>query len=59
MSINVLENQMFNPEKAKRKSNRLFLNPEKIFEFHKSIGNNETPLIKLPSLAKQLGVGTF
>lgn len=59
MSINVLENQMFNPEKAKRKSNRLFLNPEEIFEFHKSIGNNETPLIELPSLAKQLGVGNI
>ena len=32
---------------------------DRIEEFHKKIGNNETPLIRLNALAKHLGVGSI
>ncbi len=34
-------------------------NPEEIYRFHQSIGNKETPLIKLPELAENLGIANI
>jgi len=59
MSISVIENHMYNIKQAIRISNLLSWDPKEVFEFHRSIGNKETPLIKLPSLANHLGIGSI
>ena len=34
-------------------------NPKEVVHFHNTIGNKETPLVKLPGLAKHLGIGSL
>ena len=33
--------------------------PKEVADFHETIGNKETPLVKLPGLAKHLGIGNL
>jgi len=33
--------------------------PKEVADFHETIGNKETPLVKLPGLAKHLGIGSL
>ena len=55
--IHLIENKNFSLRKLQKK---LFIAPgnfKKISDFHKTIGNKQTPLVKLPGLAKHLGIG--
>jgi len=55
--INFIENKNFNPERV---SKRLFTSSDNIgvvADFHKTLGNMETPLFKLDRLAHYLGIG--
>ena len=55
--INFIENKNFNPERV---SKRLFTSSDNIgvvADFHKTLGNKETPLFKLDRLANFLGIG--
>tara|TARA_B100000073_G_scaffold329614_1_gene317354 strand:- start:5411 stop:6547 length:1137 start_codon:yes stop_codon:yes gene_type:complete len=55
--INFIENKNFNPERV---SKRLFTSSDNIgvvADFHKTLGNKETPLFKLDRLANYLGIG--
>ena len=55
--INFIENKNFNPERV---SKRLFTSSDNIgvvADFHKTLGNKETPLFKLDRLAHYLGIG--
>ena len=54
--INAIKNKKFDLKKVKNNSKILSLDYNQIEKFHKSIGNKETPLIKLPELAKSLGI---
>lgn len=55
----IAQNKLFDLEKAKSKSEFSTIESDRIEEFHKKIGNNETPLIRLNALAKHLGVGSI
>jgi len=57
--IDIIQNQYFNLEKVKDLYFIQTWNPKKIASFHDSIGNKKTPLVKLPGLAKHLGVGNI
>ena len=57
--IYITENKNFNLKVLKQK---LYISPlefEEVVDFHKTIGNKETPLVKLPGLAKRLGIGNL
>ena len=55
--MHLIENENFNLNQLKK--NTLFSSKgyQDIVEFHKSLGNKETPLVKLTGLAKYLGIG--
>ena len=55
--LNIIKNQHFNLDKVKDLYSIQTWDPKKIASFHDSIGNKETPLVRLPGLAKHLGIG--
>ena len=57
--ICLTENKNFNLKVLKQKLNVLSQEPKEIADFHETIGNKETPLVKLPGLAKRLGIGNL
>lgn len=57
--IDIIQNQYFNLEKVKDLYSIQTWDPKKIASFHDTIGNKETPLVRLPGLAKHLGVGNI
>ena len=57
--IDIIQNQYFNLEKVKDLYSIQTWDPKKIASFHDTIGNKETPLVRLPGLAKHLGVGNL
>jgi len=57
--ICLTENKNFNLKVLKQKLNVLSHEPKEIADFHETIGNKETPLVKLPGLAKRLGIGNL
>jgi diaminopropionate ammonia-lyase len=57
--ICVIENKNFSLRDAKQTSSISSWDPKEVADFHKTIGNKETPLVKLPGLAKRLGVGSL
>jgi diaminopropionate ammonia-lyase len=57
--ICVTENNNFSLKLLKQNLYISSWNPKKVTDFHQSIGNKETPLVELPSLAKQIGIGNL
>ena len=57
--VNIIQNQYFNFEEVKNLYSIRSWDPKEVVHFHNTIGNEETPLIKLPGLAKQLGIGNL
>ncbi|MDP6879000.1 MAG: diaminopropionate ammonia-lyase [Candidatus Marinimicrobia bacterium] len=57
--LNIIKNQHFNLDKVKDLYSIQTWDPKKIASFHDSIGNKETPLVRLPGLAKHLGIGNI
>ncbi len=57
--INIVQNQNFTQARIKATSLLTKCNPEKIEQFHKTLGNRRTPLVKLPELAKRLNIGNL
>ena len=57
--ICVTENNNFNLKLLKQNLYISSWNLKEVTDFHKSIGNKETPLVELPSLAKRLGIGNL
>ena len=55
--LHIIQNTLFNREKAKSLSNFSLAESISIENFHKKIGNTQTPLCNLTGLAKELGVG--
>ena len=55
--LNIIKNQHFNLDKVKDLYSIQTWDPKKIASFHTSIENKETPLVRLPGLAKHLGIG--
>tara|TARA_B100001250_G_scaffold414370_1_gene452289 strand:- start:9773 stop:10921 length:1149 start_codon:yes stop_codon:yes gene_type:complete len=54
--ICVLENKNFNLRDVKQTSLFSSWDPKEIADFHETIGNEKTPLVKLPGLARHLGI---
>ena len=54
--ICVLENKNFNLRDVKQISLFSSWDPKEIADFHETIGNKKTPLVKLPGLARHLGI---
>ena len=48
---------MFDQAKVKESLDLLSWDPGQIEDFHRTIGNQETPLVRLSGLAEHLGVG--
>ncbi len=57
--IFVTENNNINLKPLKQNLYFSSWNPKEVIDFHKSIGNKETPLVELPGIAKQLGIGNL
>ena len=57
--ICVLENKNFSLRDVKQTSYISSWDPKKVADFHERIGNKKTPLVKLPGLAKRLGIGSL
>ena len=57
--IFVTENNNINLKLLKQNLYISSWNPKEVTDFHKSIGNKETPLVELPGIAKQLGIGNL
>ena len=57
--IRLTENKNFNIRHAKQTSYNSYWDPKEVADFHETIGNKETPLVKLPGLAKRLGIGNL
>lgn len=57
--ILVTENNNINLKLLKQNLYFSSWNPKEVTDFHKSIGNKETPLVELPGIAKQLGIGNL
>ena len=57
--ISLTENKNFSLELLKQNSFISSWNPKEVTDFHKTIGNKETPLVELPGLAKRLGIGNL
>ena len=55
--INAIQNSNFNPSKLKEQSFITSLELKDIVAFHQTLNNKETPLVRLPGLAKRLGIG--
>ena len=57
--IFLVENKNFSLSDVRQKLHISSRDPKKVADFHKTIGNKETPLVKLPRLAKRLGIGSL
>ena len=57
--ISLIENKNFSLKFLKQNSIISSWNPKEVTDFHETIGNKETPLVKLPGLAKHLGIGNL
>ena len=57
--IDIIHNQYINLDKVKDLYSLQNWDPKQISSFHDSIGNKQTPLVRLPGLAKHLGVGNI
>ena len=57
--IRVVENKNFSLRDVKQTSFISSWDPKEVADFHETIGNKETPLVKLPGLAKRLGIGSL
>ena len=57
--ICVIENKNFSLKDVKQTSFISSWDPNEVADFHETIGNKETPLVKLPGLAKRLGIGSL
>ena len=57
--IYLTENKNFSLRHAKQTSYNSSWDPKEVADFHETIGNKETPLVKLPGLAKHLGIGNL
>ena len=57
--IDIIQNHHFHLEIVKNMSSISSWNPKEVVHFHNTIGNKETPLVKLPGLAKHLGIGSL
>jgi len=55
----VLENKNFSLRDVKQTSYISSWDPKEVADFHETIGNKKTPLVKLPGLAKRLGIGSL
>ena len=55
--IKLIKNKMFDQAKVKESLDLLSWDPGQIEDFHRTIGNQETPLVRLSGLAEHLGVG--
>tara|TARA_B100001996_G_C18622363_1_gene578260 strand:+ start:220 stop:1356 length:1137 start_codon:yes stop_codon:yes gene_type:complete len=55
--IRITENKNFSLKLLKQKSYIQFWDFKNVSDFHKTIGNKETPLLRLPGLAERLGIG--
>ena len=55
----VIENKNFSLRDTKQTSYNSSWDPKEVADFHETIGNKETPLVKLPGLAKRLGIGSL
>ena len=55
--INAIQNSNFNLSKLKEHSFITSLELQDIVAFHQTLDNKETPLVRLPGLAKRLGIG--
>ena len=57
--ICVIENNNFSLRDVKQTPYISSWDPKEVADFHETIGNKETPLVKLPGLAKRLGIGSL
>ena len=57
--ICLTENKNFSLKDLKQKLYISSWDPKEAANFHETIGNKETPLVKLPGLAKRLGIGNL
>ncbi|MBA66069.1 MAG: diaminopropionate ammonia-lyase [Candidatus Marinimicrobia bacterium] len=57
--MKIITNPHFGQSHAKIMDIMDYWDPEEIYRFHQGIGNKETPLIKLPELAKTLGIANI
>ena len=57
--IDIIQNHHFHLQIVKNMSSISSWNPKEVVHFHNTIGNKETPLVKLPGLAKHLGIGSL
>ena len=57
--ICVIENKNFSLRDAKQTLYYSSWDPKEVADFHETIGNKKTPLVKLPGLAKRLGIGNL
>jgi len=57
--ICVIENNNFSLRDVKQTPYISSWDPKEVADFHKTIGNKKTPLVKLPGLAKHLGIGSL
>ncbi len=59
MNFDIVKNEMFDIDKAKKASNSIKSDLKDVLKFHKSLGNIETPLFELKELSKKLGIGSI
>ena len=57
--ICAVENKNFSLRDAKQTLYYSSWDPKEVADFHETIGNKKTPLVKLPGLAKRLGIGSL
>ena len=57
--ICAIENKNFSLRDVKQTSYISSWDPKEVVDFHERIGNKKTPLVKLPGLAKRLGIGSL
>ena len=57
--ICLTENKNFSLKDLKQKLHISSWDPKEVADFHETIGNKETPLVKLPGLANRLGIGNL
>jgi len=57
--ICAIENKNFSLRDAQQTLYYSSWDPKEVADFHETIGNKKTPLVKLPGLAKRLGIGSL
>jgi diaminopropionate ammonia-lyase len=57
--IRALQNPKYNLSSVKQNSYFSSWDPKEVVAFHQKLDNKETPLLRLPGLAKRLGVGNL